>query len=298
PTSPAATAASASSVRVTWAAPASSAPPSSYVLRRTAPSAASVCTVTVPATLSCDDTGLNSATTYSYTVEARIGTSWTSGQTAAVSATTPSSGPPNFSVELLSANPQTAGTAFNVRLTARTGTTTDTSYSGSRTIAFSGPSASPNSTQPKYRTAGVTFTGGVGTAAVTLYRSETVSLLASESTRSGSISVTVQPAAVALSFTSSTPSCSTGSITLANGATWTSKVSRTTDPYGNAPASPAPQAEVTVTNAPTATALTISAGANETTAGFNVSRPGDNNGLVVTASSPGYAPVSCTVYKN
>lgn len=176
-------------------------------------------------------------------------------------------------------------------------TTPANAYSGTRTIAFSGPAASPNSTQPKYPTAGVTFTNGVGTAAVTLYRSETVALHATEPSRSGSTPVTVDPAAAtALAFTTSTPSCSSGSVVLpTGGSTWTSKVSRT-DAYGNTPASSGSQLAVTVTNADTSS-LTILAGANETSGGFAVQRPNSNNGLVVTASASGYTPASCTVYK-
>lgn len=87
-TSVGAAATGTSSVRVSWSAPtSSSAPPATYVVRRTAPTAATVCTVAATTT-QCDDTGLSASTAYSYTVEARLGTYWTSGQTSVVSATT------------------------------------------------------------------------------------------------------------------------------------------------------------------------------------------------------------------
>ena len=93
PTSVAATATGSTSIRVTWSAPAgTSAPPSNYVVRRTAPSSVTVCASVTPPTLQCDDTGLAASTSYSYTIEARLGTFWSSGQTAAASATTNATG--------------------------------------------------------------------------------------------------------------------------------------------------------------------------------------------------------------
>ena len=187
PTSPAATATSSTTIHVTWTAPSSGPAPAQYVVRRTAPTTATVCTVSAP-TVACDDTGLSPSTTYSYTVQSRIGTNWVSGQTAAVSATT--SNPPTLNVSL--SGTKTAGTAFNVTLTATTnGTTTDTSYTGSKTITFSGPSDAPSGATPTYP-ASVTFFNGVGTATpITLKAAETVTLDATDGTISGSTSVTV-----------------------------------------------------------------------------------------------------------
>ena len=89
PTSAAVAATGSSSIRITWAAPSgTSAPPGSYVVRRTAPSAATVCASVTAPTLQCDDTGLSPSTSYAYTVEARLGSFWSSGQTTPVSAAT------------------------------------------------------------------------------------------------------------------------------------------------------------------------------------------------------------------
>ena len=180
--------------------------PAQYVVRRTAPTTATVCTVNAP-TVACDDTGLSPSTTYSYTVQARLGTNWVSGQTTAVSATT--SSPPTLNVSL--SGTKTAGTAFNVTLTATTnGTTTNTSYSGSKTITFSGPSDAPSGAAPTYP-ASVTFSNGVGTASVTLRAAETATLDATDGTISGSASVTVVAGtATQLQFSSSSPSCALG----------------------------------------------------------------------------------------
>jgi hypothetical protein len=84
---------------------------------------------------------------------------------------------------------QTAGTPFNVTLTATTdGTTTDTSYNypSGKVITFSGPGGNP--TYP----ATVVFSGGVGTANISLAKAETTTLTADDGTiRGTSSSLTV-----------------------------------------------------------------------------------------------------------
>jgi hypothetical protein len=95
---------------------------------------------------------------------------------------------------------QEAGVAFNVTLTA-----TDewgniaTGYTGSKTLTWSGPASSPNSTAPEYPTSAtaVTFTEGVGAAsAIKLYDAQSTALKAKESSIEGtSASLTVTAAA-------------------------------------------------------------------------------------------------------
>jgi hypothetical protein len=81
---------------------------------------------------------------------------------------------------------QTAGTAFNVTVTALdTYGNTATGFTGSQTIAFSGPSNSPNNTAPSYP-ASVTFTTGSGTASITLYDAQTTTLTATQGSVTGS----------------------------------------------------------------------------------------------------------------
>ena len=84
---------------------------------------------------------------------------------------------------------QEAGVAFNVTLTA-----TDEygnlakSYTGAKTIAWSGPASSPNATAPEYPTAAtaVTFTEGVGTAvAIKLSDAQSTTLKAKEGSIEG-----------------------------------------------------------------------------------------------------------------
>jgi uncharacterized membrane protein len=104
---------------------------------------------------------------------------------------------------------QTAGSAFEETLTALDAYgNTATGYAGSKTIAFSGPAGSPNSTAPKYPAA-VSFSSGVGKASITLYKAESTTLTAKEGSISGSsASFTVNPATAAslsLSAASLTP---------------------------------------------------------------------------------------------
>ena len=75
---------------------------------------------------------------------------------------------------------QTAGTAFNLTLYAVGvgGNVVDTTYSGPKTINFSGPATSPNGTAPSY-TANVTFNNGVANGiATTLTAAETSTITA------------------------------------------------------------------------------------------------------------------------
>jgi trimeric autotransporter adhesin len=104
---------------------------------------------------------------------------------------------------------QTAGTAFNVTLTATDeyGNTAK-SYAGAKTLAWSGPANAPNSTAPEYPTTAstVTFTEGVGTASLLkLYDAQSTTLKAKEGSIEGtSGSFTVKAGtATQLAFTTS-----------------------------------------------------------------------------------------------
>jgi hypothetical protein len=107
---------------------------------------------------------------------------------------------------------QTAGTAFNETLTAQDAFgNTATGYTAAKTIAFSGPAASPSGKAPTYP-ASVTFTAGVGTASVTLFDAQSTALSAKEGTLSGSTaSFTVNPGA-ASNLAWSSPSTSAPSL--------------------------------------------------------------------------------------
>ncbi len=93
-------------------------------------------------------------------------------------------------------NPQTAGLASDTTVSAKDPyNNTVTSYSGSQSLAFSGPGTSPapSSTAPLYP-GSVTFAAGVGTASFTLFKAESTTLTATQGLISGtSGSFTVDP---------------------------------------------------------------------------------------------------------
>ncbi len=299
PTSAAATATGASSIQVSWSAPTgTSITPTQYIVRRTAPTTATVCTVS-GATFACDDTGLSGGTTYTYTVEARAGTNWTSGQTPGTSATTTSAG--TFLVSV--SGTKIAGTAFTATLTATTnGVTTDTSYAGVKTITFSGPGPSPSGTSPLYP-ATVTFVAGVGTPSITAFNAATATLAATDGTISGSTSVTVVAGAASqLRYTTSTPTCSTGSVIVGNGGSFTSRV--TVYDASLNPVTQASNRTVTLSRSPvigtlSPTTLTIPTGASQTSATSTFTLPNGNPpNTTVTAASAGVTSAACIVSKN
>ena len=101
-------------------------------------------------------------------------------------AVTVSAGAPS-SFTIPTPSTRTAGTAFNVTLTATADAygNAATNYTGTQCITFSGPTASPNGTAPLYPAQGscgagqsaVTFAAGVGTASITLYDATTSTTL-------------------------------------------------------------------------------------------------------------------------
>jgi hypothetical protein len=244
---------------------------------------------------SCTDTGLAGSTTYTYTIEARLGGAWVSVPTAPVSATTFSQ--PNFLVAV--SGTQTAGVSFPVFIRATTnGVTTDTSYTGPHALTFSGPASSADGTAPVYP-ATVTFAAGVGTAVVTLSYAETVPLLVTEGARSGATSVSVQAAAPAgLIFSDWNVSCASGSVVVGDGGSFTAFVS-IVDAFGNLQT--VTLLHVTISRSPASgtlvpTRLNVHNSYQSThsttyTRGARVQAPD----VTVTASAPGYVSATCVV---
>jgi len=104
----------------------------------------------------------------------------------------------NYTFVLSNPGSQTAGTAFGgstIQLQANGSDTISyygTAYTGSKTIAFSGPSNAPDGTSPTYP-ASVTFTNGLATVpagAITLYNAASTTLSATDSSVSPAIAGT------------------------------------------------------------------------------------------------------------
>ena len=124
---------------------------------------------------------------------------------------------------------QTAGTAFNVTLTAQDewGNTTG-SLSGSKSVSFSGPASSPNGSAPSYPST-VSFSGGAATASVTLKDAQTTTLTVSDTT-DGLAGVASSPIVVgpgsASAFSAPTPATQTAGVAFTETLT-------ALDAYGN-----------------------------------------------------------------
>jgi prepilin-type N-terminal cleavage/methylation domain-containing protein len=201
----------------------------------------------------------------------------------------------------------TAGTQITgIKLTATDAAgNTVTTYTGSKTIAWSGASTSPSGQAPAYPATTVTFANGVSTTSLnaTFYTAESVTLTAANGgspTGSTTITVIANASATKLRFTSSSASCSSGTVSVGNGGSWTSKVS-TTDTWGN----PTPRVSATAValannqgNALLAPlSLTIVGSTTESSGAFTQSRSSGNTTYTVTASGGGLTSVSCGVKK-
>jgi hypothetical protein len=127
------------------------------------------------------------------------------------------------------ANPgsQTTDSSFSDAVTAldQYGNTA-TGYSGRKSVAFTGPSASPNGTAPSYP-ASVTFTSGVGTpAGITLVNAETTRLTATQGSITGASNNFKVGAGSASSFTVANPGSQTTDSSFSDAVT-------ALDQYGN-----------------------------------------------------------------
>ena len=214
----------AGTVALSWHAvtPPASGTVSYYVTRSGGAPGGNCPTSTAPTTVtSCTDAGL-AAGTYHYTVTA-IWQSWSATSTT-TNVTLSSGALDHFTVSA----PATAGagTAFNVTITAKDSSgDTVSGYTGLQSLGFSGPASSPGATAPAYP-ATVTFTGGVGTASITLYDAQTTTITAAQGAASGaSGNVAVSPA-VATAFKVPTPAAQTA-------GTAFNETLTATDPYGN-----------------------------------------------------------------
>ena len=120
----------------------------------------------------------------------------------------------------------TAGNLISVTVTAEDPFgNLDTSYSGSRSVVFSGPSSSPNATSPGYPVT-VGFSAGVGTASVTLPDAQSTTLTATQGSVSGTSGTISVAAAAASRFVVNAPASATVGAVLTVAIT-------AEDPYGN-----------------------------------------------------------------
>ena len=207
PTAPTATANGGGAITIGWTLPASQLSGAKYRVTRTSGpgSPSPVCSV-ASSVNSCQDTDLTPATTYGYSIAAILD-SWQSAPITA-SATTAS---PTLAIAL-SPGPYTAGTPITVvTITAMNGPQVDTTYSGLKTISWSGLGNSLSGQAPAYPGSAVLFTSGVAAPASTFtaFAAGSNTLTATDShasTVTGSATFTLSPTlAGQLAFTSVTP---------------------------------------------------------------------------------------------
>lgn len=303
-TSPGATVVDAATVQLSWTLPGGQMPGAVYAVTNTTDGHV-VCTV---ATASCTDTAALPGTVNSYAITTTLpGTSWTSAATAFATATATPAVLVLTTTSGGALGPATAGTAFALRVTAKRWSggalVADTSYAGTKTLVWSGLATSPGGMAPAYPATSVAFASGASTTTlnVTAYAAGTATLTATEGARSGSATFVVSAAAAALRYTSATPSCASGNVTIsASGGTFIAKVSRDKDAYGNT-ATLSGTPTVALSAAPASkgtfstTSLTFASGAGETSASFTWTASGSNPSVVVTAAAAGMASATCTL---
>jgi prepilin-type N-terminal cleavage/methylation domain-containing protein len=200
---------------------------------------------------------------------------------------------PTFIVSVTPAGPQTAGTPFQVQLTATTdGVTTDSSYTGSKTITWSGPPSSPMPTSkaPVLPPPSVSFVGGVSSTplSATLYFAGANTLNATDGTRSGSKAITVGHGTIQLTFAT----CPTGTVASPHSFTLTRA---STDQWSNPDASAISVALTHTSNKGTMSPNPATIAANATSGSFTYTRGGGSNSYPdqLTATATGYTQASC-----
>ena len=214
----------------------------------------------------------------------------------------------------------TAGATNNLTVQATDGINIATSYTGSHSLVFSGAAASPSGHNPTVANGSGTatsfgapttlnFTDGqaagnsVNNGVMRIYKAGSATISATDADGIGtrtSATVNVRPGTTrSLTFTSASSSCGAAGIAVANGATWTSKVS-IVDQFLN-PAPSSGTTTVTVSRSPVVgtlspTSLSIFNAANETSSAFTFTAPATGNyNTTISASATGLTSATCAV---
>jgi hypothetical protein len=212
----------------------------------------------------------------------------------------------------LSTPSPTAGTSFTETITAKLAAGgTDTTYTGAKSVVFTGPAASPSGSSPSYP-ASVTFTSGVGTASITLYDAQSTTLTATQGVVTGtSASFTVSVGATSkLGFTnftsppagSSLSGCPFGCTYTAFGAGHTVKVSvAVTDTWGNIKSAIGSTVAVTLSTTGTSvspTSVTVPSSGLAQSPQFTYTSPSTTwTSETVTATATTYTNLTMTINK-
>lgn len=215
-----------SSVSFSWS-PGAGVAPADYVVT------AGDRTVCSGSSAACTVSGLSAGTTYTYDVQPRL-QAWTGpATTVRVTTSPPAKADPRFVVEHVGATSPAVGSAATYRVTATNGTTAEATYSGAKTLTFSGLSTSAGgtgatATSPLYPTTAVVFTAGVATVTASSFAAGPQTLTVREGTRTG--------AAPPVTWVATGPYTTgwAGCAPIDRFAVLSITVSRGTDAYGNA----------------------------------------------------------------
>ncbi len=300
PTITAATPAVGGTVALTWSAVTPPGPGAViYTVSRDGGSPDGTCSGSLTSVTTCTDSDLGVGT-YSYVVTAR----WRSWSAVSSTSTAKITIGPVTHLDLkAAATSQTAGATNNLTITAQDANdNTVTTYAGSRSLTFSGASASPGGTSPTVSNSGgtainfgsataITFTLGVAKVAsskngvMRLYKSGVTSVKVSDGSVSSSpdLAVTVTPAAtskISLAVPSTTPAAgSPSNLTITVSDTYGNPIPTYTGSrsltFSGASASPNGNTPTVSDGAGTAvpfgsaTAIDFDAGVADTTGGSN-----------------------------
>lgn len=271
---------SGTSVNLTWSASTTvgGRPVGGYLVNRypgasggtATPAAQGTCAGNPVAATTCTETNVPPGTWY-YTITPALG-AWHGAESPRSNG---ASAADTFA--LSGATTLTAGTASTLTITAKAGSQTDVGYTGPRTLTFAGPGNAPNGTLPSYNNgnSSVTFTNGVATIPLTLYKAEGATLSVANGPVTGNMAITVSPAAatqLGVSVPSSPTAGTQQTVTLTaldayqnKAASYTGNKTLTWSGPGNAPSGQTPSYPSSVSFSNGAATATITLYRAETT---------------------------------
>lgn len=284
---------------LTWSAPTQAPAPTGYTVTR---GGATVCTTTAT---SCDETNLKPATTYTYLVHSRAGSSWVSVTPLTITATTTAG---SFSLSNITPTTVTAGTALTFTLDAVTPAhVLDPAYTGNHLLTLSTSIEASLGGVASGATQTGRFTAGraaITTSALVAAGTNQI-LTVSDGTRTGTVAIAVKPAAAAnieaVNADGSALVCADGDHLFLDAGQKLVVAVAAADGFGNPAPSPVTQQVSVTVSAAVGTlstrTLTLTSGAMRTAA-VTVTGKGGSGTLSFAVTPGSIGPGSVTCYVN
>jgi hypothetical protein len=290
--------AAATSLPLSWPAPAAGATPSGYIVARSTTSggtftaiASGTCSGTITIT-SCTDTGLSSGTPYYYKVRAVKASNWTGPLNAEFTGTTSTAVNHAFTITGVPTN-AVAGTGYSVTITSA-----DSTYNGTKSLTWTGGQTIGTFSDALPTSA--IFSAGSTSGTITFYKAGARSLTvkdSSDATYAGSASTTVATATPTLAFSA----CTNNAISVTKNTNFSTTVTRTgSDPYGNSTGTAAATVNLSPFDANnsnnnfTTAQLTFAVG-GLVTGSVNYETANGTGASTLTGAATGYTSATCTV---